>query len=148
MGGRDRTGMTLVEMLVVLAIVGVSAGMVVLAVGGGRSDVAAQTEANRFADRIRLAADEALIASRPITVRMNPTGYAFGAVGSPLGDWADPHELPDGVRLSARDSEMTIDPDSSAPPVVLTMRDARQTWVLTFDGLNIDVRTAPTDERA
>lgn len=140
--------MTLVEMLVVLVIVGVSAGMVVLAIGGGPSDVAAQTEANRFADRLRLAADEALITSQPIMLQMNPTGYGFEAVGSQVGDWADPYELPASVRLSAQDSKMTIDPDSSAPPAVMTMRDASQTWVLTFDGLNVDVRPASADERA
>lgn len=131
--------MTLVEMLVVLAIVGVSAGMVVLAVGGGRNDAAAQTEANRFADRLRLAADEALIAGRPLTLRMNPTGYAFEAGGAPVGEWAERHDLPRGVRLSARQAELLIDPDGAAPPATMTVRDRREIWAVTFDGLNADV---------
>ena len=135
--------MTLVEMLVVLAIVGVSSGMVILAVGGERSNLAAQTEANRLADRLRLAADEALISSRPIMLQMSPTGYAFVATGSSVGDWGDLHELPSGVRLSAESREMTIDPDSSAPPAVMTVRDKRQAWLLTFDGLNVEVRPGP-----
>jgi general secretion pathway protein H len=140
--------MTLVEMLVVLAIVGISAGMVVLAVGGGRSDAAAQTEANRFADRLRLAADEALIAGRPVTLSMNPTGYAFGAGGAPVGEWAERHDLPRGVRLSPRQAELLIDPDGAAPPATMTVRDRERTWAVTFDGLNAVVRPATSEGQA
>lgn len=131
--------MTLVEMLVVIAIVGISAGMVVLAVGGGRDDAAAQTEANRLADRLRLAADEALIAGRPVTLSMNPTGYGFDAGNAPAGDWAARHELPRGVRLSARQAELLIDPDGAAPPATMIVRDRDHVWAVTFDGLNADV---------
>lgn len=122
-------------MLIVLVIVGVSAGMVVLAVGG-RNDAAAQTEANRFADRLRLAADEALIAGRPVTLTMNPTGYAFDGDA----EWAARHDLPRGVRLSAQQAELLIDPDGAAPPATMTVRDRDQAWTVTFDGLNADVR--------
>lgn len=122
-------------MLVVLAIVGISAGIVVLAVGG-RDDAAAQTEANRFADRLRLAADEALIAGRPVTLRMNPTGYGFDGGA----EWAERHELPRGVRLSARQAELIIDPDGAAPPETMTLRDHDRVWAVTFDGLNAQVR--------
>ena len=134
--------MTLVEMLVVIAIVGVSAGMVVLAVGGGRDDAAAQTEANRLADRLRLAADEALIAGRPVMLSMNPTGYGFDAGTGPAEDWAERHELPRGVRLSARQAELVIDPDGAAPPATMTVRDSDHVWAVTFDGLNADVSVA------
>lgn len=134
--------MTLIEMLVVLAIVGVSAGLVVLAVGGTSDVAAARTEANRFADRLRLAADEALIGGRPVTLTMNPTGYAFEAGGRPVGEWAERHELPRGVRLSARQAEVLIDPDGAAPPATMTMRDRDHVWAVTFDGLNAEVRAA------
>lgn len=133
--------MTLVEMLVVLAIVGISAGMVTLA-AGGRNDTAAQTEANRFADRLRLAADEALIVGRPVTLTMNPAGYAFETGSSLPADWASRHELPRGVRLSAGSAELLIDPDGAAPPATMTVRDRDRTWTVTFDGLNADVRPA------
>ncbi len=134
--------MTLVEMLVVLTIVGVSAGMVVLAVGGAGAGADAQTEANRFADRLRLAADEALIAGRPVTLTMNPTGYAFTTAGSPAGEWAERHELPRGVRLSARQADLLIDPDGAAPPATMTVRDRDTAWAVTFDGLNAHVGVA------
>jgi len=133
--------MTLVEMLVVLAIVGVSAGMVTLAVGG-RNDAAAQTEANRLADRLRLAADEALIVGRPVLLTMNPTGYGFETGAVAPAEWALRHDLPRGVRLSAPASELLIDPDGAAPPATMTVRDRDRTWAVTFDGLNADVRVA------
>lgn len=135
--------MTLVEMLVVLAIVGVSAGMVTLAVGG-RNDAAAQTEANRFADRLRLAADEALIVGQPVILTMNPTGYGFETGSTPPADWTLRHELPRGVRLSAPAVELLIDPDGAAPPATMTVRDRDRTWAVTFDGLNADVQIAQT----
>ena len=69
-----RQGMTLIEMLVVLVIVGVSAGLLVLG-GGGLRETTAQTEANRLADRLRLAADEALIDGRPMQLRLAPSSY-------------------------------------------------------------------------
>jgi len=137
----DRAGMTLVEMLVVLAIVGISAGMVTLALGG-RNDAEAQTEANRFADRLRLAADEALIVGRPVTLTMNPNGYGFETGSTSPAEWALRHELPRGVRLSAEASELLIDPDGAAPPAIVTVRDRDRTWTITFDGLNADVRAA------
>ena len=141
LAGGDRAGMTLVEMLVVLAIVGISAGMVTLAVGG-RNDAAAQTEANRFADRLRLAADEALIVGSPVTLTMNPAGYGFETGSTAPAEWAERYELPRGVRLSAETAELLIDPDGAAPPATMTVSDRDRTWTVTFDGLNADVRVA------
>ncbi len=46
-----RSGMTLVEILVVLAIVGVMAGVVTLGVGAADRGMGVETEANRLADR-------------------------------------------------------------------------------------------------
>ncbi|HZV85127.1 MAG TPA: GspH/FimT family pseudopilin [Brevundimonas sp.] len=147
-GRHGRTGMTLVEMLVVIAIVGVSAGMVVLAVGGGRDDAAAQTEANRLADRLRLAADEALVAGRPVTLSMNAAGYGFETGAASSADWAARHELPRGVRLSARQAELVIDPDGAAPPATMAVRDGNHVWTVTFDGLNADVVAATPEDRS
>lgn len=137
----SRWGMTLVEMLVVLAIVGVSAGMVVLVVGG-RDDAAAQTEANRFADRLRLASDEALIAGRPVLLAMNARGYAFRTGSAGPAEWAERHDLPRSVRLSAPMAELLIDPDGDAAPAVMTLRDRDRIWTVTFDGLNAAVSSA------
>ena len=70
--------MTLVEMLVVLAVVGVSAGVVVLGLGSLRRGDGAQAEANRLADRLKLAADEVLVSGNPAHGR-DFTCYYFSA---------------------------------------------------------------------
>lgn len=135
-----RQGMTLVEMLVVLAIVGVSASLLVLG-GGGLRETAAQTEANRLADRLRLAADEALIEGRPMSLRLAPSGYEF--VGGKADALRGRHELPKGVIMSARDAEVSVDPDGAAPPSRMAIRDRDQVWVVTFDGLAAAVARLP-----
>lgn len=135
-----REGMTLIEMLVVLAIVGVSASLLVLG-GGGLGGAAAQTEANRLADRLRLAADEALIEGRPVSLRLGPSGYEF--VGGKADALRGRHALPKGVIMSAQEAEVSVDPDGAAPPSRMAFRDRGQVWVVTFDGLGADVARLP-----
>ena len=142
MSNDRRQGMTLIEMLVVLAIVGVSARLLVLG-GGGLRDTTAQTEANRLADRLRLAADEALIDGRPMRLRLAPSGYEF--VGGSADALAGRHVLPKGVVMSASDAEVSVDPDGAAPPTRMTIRDRSRAFVVTFDGLGADV-VAVADE--
>lgn len=124
----------------VLAIVGVVAAMVTLSVRSQGDE--ARIEANRFADRLRLAADEALIAGRPVTLTMNPSGYAFQAPGAEVAEWGQRHELPRGVRLWAPQAQLAIDPDGAEPPVTMTLRDRTRTWSVTFDGLTAAVAAA------
>lgn len=131
-----RQGMTLIEMLVVLAIVGVSASLMVLG-GGGLRETTAQTEANRLADRLRLAADEALIDGRPMRLLLAPSSYEF--VGGSADALRGRHVLPKGTVMSARDAEISVDPDGAAPPTRMTIRDRGQAWVVTFDGLGAEV---------
>ncbi|WP_372707490.1 GspH/FimT family pseudopilin [Brevundimonas sp.] len=130
-----RQGMTLIEMLVVLAIIGVSASLLVL--GGGLRGTTAQTEANRLADRLRLAADEALIDGRPMRLRLAPSSYEF--IGGDADALRGRHILPKGVVMSAQDAEVSVDPDGAAPPSRMTIRDRGQTFIVTFDGLGADV---------
>jgi general secretion pathway protein H len=139
-GSGRRKGLTLVEVLVVLAIVGVIAAMVTLSVRSQGDE--ARIEANRFADRLRLAADEALIAGRPVTLTMDPAGYAFSAAGAADATWGQRHDLPRGVRLWAPLARLEIDPDGAEPPTVMTMRDRTRTWSVTFDGLTAAVAPA------
>jgi general secretion pathway protein H len=137
-GPRRREGMTLVELLVVLAIVGVSAGVVVLGLGSLRRGYGAQTEANRLADRLKLAADEVLVSGRPMAIAWTPGAYRFEGAGTPSAALAEPHRLSDGVRLAGPDGAASalIDPDSAAPPVTFVLRQEDGGWSVRFDGLN------------
>ena len=68
----NRAGFTLVELLMVVAIIGLAAGAVVLSVPDPRPSVA--EDAERFAARLSRAREEAILSNRPVAV--DPTGVA------------------------------------------------------------------------
>ena len=138
----DRAGMTLVEILVVLAIVGVMAGVVVLGVGVGDRGMGVETEANRLADRLRLAADDVLVTRRPLSLAFDGEGYGFvrsdaGTAGV-VDALAERHALPDGVRMVGLGvaSPVSIDPDGAQPVAAFGLAKGDRRWRVTFDGLN------------
>jgi general secretion pathway protein H len=68
-------GFTLVELLIVLAIIGLMSALVVLAIPDPRGTLA--SEAERFAARARAAQERAVMDNRPILVRVDRSGYGF-----------------------------------------------------------------------
>lgn len=126
------------EMLIVLAIVGISAGAVVLGLASTNRDTGVQTEANRFADRLRLAADDVLTTGSPLSVTWTPTAYRFESQTNLTEALATPHRLSGGVRLTGPQDagSALIDPDGAAPPLNFTFRRGDQAWRVLFDGLN------------
>src|SRR5690606_24066603 len=85
-GSEQRMGFTLVELMVVIAIIGVAAGAVMLSMPDPRPTLA--VEAERFAARLTLAREEAVMTNRPVALRADAAGYGFesfdGAVWTPL----------------------------------------------------------------
>ena len=68
-------GFTLVELMVVIAIIGIASAAVVLAMPDPRGRLA--DEAERFAARVRVAHDAAVINARTTSVWVAPGGYGF-----------------------------------------------------------------------
>lgn len=139
---KRRSGMTLVEILVVLAIVGVMAGVVTLGVGAADRGMGVETEANRLADRLRLAADDVMVTRRPLSLAFDGEGYGFvrsdaGAAGV-VDALAERHALPDGVRMVGLgvSSPVLIDPDGAQPVAAFGLAKGDRRWRVTFDGLN------------
>jgi len=70
-----RAGFTLVELMVVIAIVGLASAAVVLAMPDPRGRLI--DDAERFAARVRVAHDAAVLDARTTSVWVAPGGYGF-----------------------------------------------------------------------
>lgn len=70
-----RNGFSLVEMMVVLMVMGLLAGVAVLTLPGDERKL--RGEAERFAARALAARDEAIVGARPISVVLSEQGYYF-----------------------------------------------------------------------
>lgn len=71
----SQSGFSLVEMLVVLAVIGFISSIVLL--NGGSTEPGLDREADRFAAKLAEARDLALIRNRPVLVEVTPDGYAL-----------------------------------------------------------------------
>jgi len=68
-------GFTLIELMVVIALIGLATAAVVWALPDPRGRLA--DEAERFAGRARVAHDLAIAGSRPVSLWVSPAGYGF-----------------------------------------------------------------------
>lgn len=74
---RRDSGVTLVEILVVLALIGVSAGVVTYALPSGAPERTVEQEADLLAARVNIAAERSLIQGRHHTVVWDTQSYQF-----------------------------------------------------------------------
>lgn len=134
-----RAGFTLVELLMVIAIIGLAAGAVVLSVPDPRPSVAADAE--RFAARLVRAREESILTNRPVVVEATPAGYGFMAFDGVA--WLALDEGPFGpetwtagttVEPSSPPVRIVFDPTGVAEPAVLTLTRARKSRTITVDG--------------
>lgn len=135
------SGMTLIEMLVVLVIIGVAAGGVALGVGVATRAPSVETEARRLALRLQAAADDAMLGDRIIAFTTERHSYGFAAVardGSmvPLADALAPHRLPGGIVVTLDTAPPVImGVDGGGKPMTATIENGEQRWVVRYDGI-------------
>ena len=70
-----RNGFTLVEMMIVIAVMALLAGVTVLTFGPIGADP--KDAATRFASRVAAARDQAILTGRLISAWVSPSGYGF-----------------------------------------------------------------------
>lgn len=146
-----QAGLSLIEVLIALVIIGVMTGMTVLSLNMlDRSD-GAEAEAMRLADRLRLASDDALLSGSVLALVWNERGYRFlrwdaaaeGWQQSPLPLLGAPHALPSALRLERADpggeAPLLISFDAPQAPVHLRISGDGGRWAVTFDGLDAAV---------
>ena len=111
-------GFTLIELVVVLGIVGVLAGVVVLNFVGADRERNLQTEAVRLASLVELARSQATMRNARMGLFVHPTEYAFATFDPETGDWVRPEEgpfrlrtAPEGVSFSAATESLELPAD-------------------------------------
>jgi len=81
--GKRVSGFTLVELMIVLAIIGLMSGIVVLSIPDPRGRLIDAGE--RFAARVMVARDAAVVDGREVSLSIDPLGYRFEQ--RRRGDW-------------------------------------------------------------
>jgi general secretion pathway protein H len=138
--------MTLVEMLIVLAIIGVAAGGVALGIGAATRAPSVESEARRFAGRLEAAGDDAMLGDRMVALTVDASGYGFTKVASdgliPKGTpKLDYHALPAGVAMTLDQTPpLVLGVDGLSKPLTATLATGDQSWTVRYDGLRANVQ--------
>ncbi|MBR0551023.1 prepilin-type N-terminal cleavage/methylation domain-containing protein [Sphingomonadaceae bacterium LXI357] len=144
--------MTLIEMLIVLAIVGIAAGAVSLGIGAATRAPSAEAEAHRLATRLQAAADDAMLGDKLIAFTAKEHGYGFATYQD--GGWVERtddafgfHRLPAGMRvtLSVR-PPVVLGVDGSGEPLSATIESGDQAWRVLYDGLTATTSAIPAGQ--
>lgn len=142
-----RNGFTLVELMVVIAVMGLLAGVVVMTAGmpgGGPAD-----SATRFAGRLAAARDQAIVTGQPVSAWVTSSGYGFDRFRR--GRWEPMVERPldgddwkegTGVAIGSESGRLTVRFDS------LGMADRQVALRLSRDGRTAVVRIAANGDIA
>ncbi|HWP84483.1 MAG TPA: GspH/FimT family pseudopilin [Terriglobia bacterium] len=142
--GRTAAGVTLLEMMVVLAIASVLAAIVFPAVGTGLNALELRSAATRLAGAARYARDQAVYRQRIYQLRVSGDRRSVS-----VSDWEGreerTYELPAAVEVLAvgpdawgeahRDRRIFFFPDGSAPAFEVVLAGARRQITVAGDPL-------------
>ena len=108
-------GFTLLELLVVLFIIGITLSFAMLSVGDRTKEHSVQQEAQRLAARLALAGQEAILGAKELALQATSEGYQFLVLDN--GEWQvlkdeelRPRRLPAGMQL-----KLTLEGESAVP---------------------------------
>ncbi|MHC3924968.1 type II secretion system protein GspH [Brevundimonas naejangsanensis] len=125
--------------MVVIAIIGVAAGAVMLSMPDPRPTLA--VEAERFAARLTLAREEAVMTNRPVALRADAAGYGFesfdGAVWTPLTGALAPKAWGEGAAVAgagAGAARAVFDPTGGADAASVRLEREGQAVTVAIDG--------------
>ncbi len=139
-------GLTLIEMMIVLVIIGISAGAVVLGIGSATRAPTVESEARRLATVLQSASDDAMLGDRMMAFTVTDDGYGFATIGSDGKTLISPnkalafHQLPAGMVMTVSvKPPVILGADGAGEPMTASIQSGRQNWVVTYDGMTAGV---------
>jgi len=133
MRGRDaQSGVTLIEMMIVLAVIGVATGAATLGLASVGRDNRAEMAALRLSQEMSLAVDAALIAGRAQQMVWDANGYS-------LSQRVDLDASLTLARMDGLADAMVIGPDGLGEAVEFVLTGADADWRVKFDGFSVAV---------
>ncbi|MEN7341883.1 MAG: type II secretion system minor pseudopilin GspH [Pseudomonadota bacterium] len=111
---KHQRGMTLVELIVTLVIIGIAIAFVLPQVSWIDEDTEIEAQANALATVIELARDEAALQGRNFGLRFYPTGYAIVELEPDTGAW-----------ITIEDDELLVDGEFDEKIVPLLVIEER-----------------------
>lgn len=155
-GRRDpQAGLTLIETLIVIVVIGVATGAAMMGLNGADRGDRAQAEAVRLARHLSLAVDEALVSGMPLQLLWDERGYAFVQWQGGELEWqpaavpllAVRHDLRAPLRMTVSGSEdaVMIAASGSGPARRFDFHGIGSPWLVEFDGFSaLAVPRGPT----
>ena len=116
----QRAGFTLIELMVVIAIIGLATAAVVLSVPDTGGSVRA--EAERFAARAKAARDSAIVESRPVALVLDGAGYRIERRIDDAWRPAADYDWTEGTAIEASAARTRFDSTGLAEPLSLILR--------------------------
>jgi type II secretion system protein H len=152
---RRSGGFTLLELMVVMTIIGIIAGMVALRIGDSSRQVRHEREARRLQQAVQLAAQEAIVRGRAYGLRVGANDYAFcrreAGVWRPIAadNKLGPYLLPGNLQLRVdstlpeqdeRDSDeegacpmIRLSPSGEMEPIKIAVIEATGNSIIDID---------------
>jgi general secretion pathway protein H len=135
---KAQSGVTLIEMMIVLAVIGVATGAATLGLGALARDDATERAARQMAAVIGGAVDEALISGVSQGLVWDGAGYQTGTGAR--------RTLPPAVTLAREDGSgdaVVLAGDATSPPMAFVLQGSGGQWRVVFDGLSAVATAGP-----
>jgi general secretion pathway protein H len=148
---RAQAGVTLVEVLVVLVLIGVMTAVVGLSLGPSNRGSAAGREAQLLTTRLNRAADEAVLTGAPVALVWTDAAYKFLTlkddiwIPHPIAVLGTPHALDGGLHFGgdlAGGGQFVVLASlrpAQGAALELTLGDGAQVQTVVFDGATAQV---------
>lgn len=148
--GRDRqSGLTLIEMLIVLVIMGIATSAATLGVNMIGRDRRAEDEAVRLAAHLTVAVDKGLVSRERLALFWTSGSYEIkrqtpaGWQPAEAPQLARTHALPAALvlrRVDGLTDQVVVSEDGLGPAVVLEISGSDVPWIVAFDGFSATAR--------